>query len=143
MSDNRCSYELCDDCRDGVSGVLLEAKFRCSRCKSAYYCSANHQKLHWSRHKISCRSVSDIIPTPVQSSEARALAPRPMTAEDVRQCRCMFCGCEMVLSSEEEAVSHMKVCPALQEQLANSDQFTIPKTIQAKLQPRDSSNSDL
>ena len=40
--------------------------------------------------------------------------------------RCMFCGEELVLGSEDDAVNHMRVCPALQEQLASKDQFTIP-----------------
>ena len=26
----------------------------CGRCKSAYYCSRNCQKLDWSRHKVAC-----------------------------------------------------------------------------------------
>lgn len=46
----------------------------------------------------------------------------------------MFCGENMVLSNEEEAVDHMKVCPALQEQLTSTDQFTIPKSIQSKME---------
>ena len=40
--------------------------------------------------------------------------------------RCMFCGEELILGSEDDAVNHMRVCPALQEQLASKDQFTIP-----------------
>ena len=46
--------------------------------------------------------------------------------EEKRTSRCMFCGEALVLSSEEDAVEHMRVCPALQEQLASPDQFTIP-----------------
>jgi hypothetical protein len=38
----------------------------------------------------------------------------------------MFCGDEMVLTSEEEAIEHMKVCSALQEQLNDDRQFTLP-----------------
>ena len=49
-----------------------------------------------------------------------------------RQSRCMFCGEELVLSSEEDAVDHMKVCVALQEQLESPDQFTIPKMLREK-----------
>ena len=43
-----------------------------------------------------------------------------------RTSRCMFCGEELILASEDDAVNHMRVCPALQEQLASKDQFTIP-----------------
>ena len=44
----------------------------------------------------------------------------------------MFCGNELVLSSEDEAIEHMKVCSSLQEQLASKDQFTIPSVIRNK-----------
>ena len=47
------------------------------------------------------------------------------TAE-VRACRCMFCGITENYSSEDEAVAHMRVCPALQEQLMSKEQFHIP-----------------
>ena len=50
-----------------------------------------------------------------------------------RTCRCMFCGEELILSNEEEAIDHMKVCPSLQEQFASKDQFTIPKDVKAKM----------
>jgi MYND finger len=49
-----------------------------------------------------------------------------------RQSRCMFCGEELVLGSEEDAVDHMRVCVALQEQLESPDQFTIPKALREK-----------
>jgi hypothetical protein len=42
----------------------------------------------------------------------------------------MFCGETLILASEDEAILHMKVCPALQEQLNSPDQFTVPKCIQ-------------
>jgi hypothetical protein len=32
------------------------AKFACSACKLAKYCSADCQKAHWSRHKVECRA---------------------------------------------------------------------------------------
>ena len=52
---------------------------------------------------------------------------------DKRICRCMFCGEEMLLGSEDEAIKHMNICIALQEQLSSSNQFTIPTTIQNKM----------
>lgn len=53
--------------------------------------------------------------------------------DDKRICRCMFCGEEMLLDSEDEAIKHMNICIALQEQLSSSQQFTIPTTIQNKM----------
>lgn len=31
------------------------ASFRCSRCNKVYYCSRDHQKMHWQLHKVSCK----------------------------------------------------------------------------------------
>lgn len=45
----------------------------------------------------------------------------------------MFCGDELVLGSEEEAIDHMRVCPALQEQLQSKDQFTVPTMIKERM----------
>lgn len=64
------------------------------------------------------------------SGESSAKAGDSTTGESgKRQSRCMFCGEELVLESEDDAIDHMKECPALQEQLASSDQFTIPKAL--------------
>merc|ERR1711998_607949 len=46
---------------------------------------------------------------------------------EARECRCMFCGELIVCKSEDEAIIHMQTCPALGEQLAGKQQFTIPK----------------
>lgn len=32
-----------------------DAPFKCTACKTAYYCCAEHQKKDWSKHKINCR----------------------------------------------------------------------------------------
>jgi len=61
--------------------------------------------------------------------------------DDKRICRCMFCGEEMLLGSEDEAIKHMNICIALQEQLSSSQQFTIPTTIQNKMKSSSSSSS--
>jgi hypothetical protein len=50
-----------------------------------------------------------------------------------RQCRCMFCGQQLDLGSEEEAVDHMRVCVALQEQLSSKEQFTVPSMLREKM----------
>lgn len=48
-------------------------------------------------------------------------------ASAVRECRSMFCGEALTFESEEEAVEHMSICPALAEQLSSKAAFTIPK----------------
>jgi hypothetical protein len=42
---SRCSY----------CGLKKEKLFKCSKCLSASYCDATHQKLHWKTHKPRCR----------------------------------------------------------------------------------------
>jgi hypothetical protein len=50
------------------------------------------------------------------------------TIGERKQCRCMFCGLSAEYNSEEEAITHMTVCPALQEQLNDKENpFTLPK----------------
>lgn len=39
----------------GISGQLL----RCSRCKNILYCSSEHQKLDWKRHKKQCKKLTN------------------------------------------------------------------------------------
>ena len=148
---NYCSFPGCDEA----------SSQRCSRCKKVYYCSVDHQKNHWKTHKVYCGKITttakiDAI-TAVSSSSTpsndEATAPLDQerktdsalnafeattdgaTTEggiEKRSSRCMFCGEELVLSSEDEAVDHMRVCVALQEQLASKDQFTIPTMLREK-----------
>ena len=117
---------------------------RCSRCKKVYYCSVEHQKENWKTHKIQCSSSDSTQGLKLEKNEDVTSAKYKGDAipsdnefvkdtdsagSDVggkRQSRCMFCGEQLVLESEDDAVDHMRTCPALQEQLASSDQFTIP-----------------
>lgn len=117
---------------------------RCSRCKKVYYCSVKHQKENWKAHKIQCSSSDSIqgvkkekileVSSVKDSKEAvdsgeEFFKDSGSAAGNVggkRQSRCMFCGEQLVLESEDDAVNHMRICPALQEQLASPDQFTIP-----------------
>jgi hypothetical protein len=49
---------------EGIACIGCEgpaAATRCSRCKFAYYCSAECQKDHWPLHKLSCKK--QVIPT--------------------------------------------------------------------------------
>lgn len=48
---NSAAGAACEVC--GISDRLL----RCSRCKLSFYCSQEHQKLDWKRHKAECKKV--------------------------------------------------------------------------------------
>lgn len=95
---------------------------RCSKCKDSYYCSKDHQTKHWKEHKLNCSQYS--------SSKVPSQTSVPINANvETKTCRCMFCGEEMVLKSEQDAIDHMSVCSSLQEQLNDKNQFTIPKCV--------------
>ena len=120
----KCFFTDCE--RDGV--------FQCSRCKCVKYCCPEHQKLDWKTHKVVCTVPSQpapeikTAPSKVEQREEPAFA----ASGDKRHCRCMFCGEALVFGSEEEAIDHMRVCVALQEQLASKDQFTVPAMVKEK-----------
>jgi hypothetical protein len=138
--------DLQDKCPKSVKhcnypGCKAVSTQRCSRCKKAYYCSVEHQKENWKAHKILCSSFESIKEVKIEKiQEASPVNDKKDTGEEFfkeknsdasdaggkRQSRCMFCGEQLVLESEEDAVYHMRICPALQEQLASPDQFTIP-----------------
>jgi hypothetical protein len=42
-----CSLDTC---------MVTNATFKCARCHKAMYCSKDHQKQDWSRHKFQCIS---------------------------------------------------------------------------------------
>jgi hypothetical protein len=41
-----------------LPGCTTPAPYMCARCRSAYYCSQEHQKADWNRHKRECRALS-------------------------------------------------------------------------------------
>lgn len=126
----------------GLPGCLVLAPpLRCSRCKLQHYCCEEHQRAHFPTHKTTCRpppapsSASASATSSSGSSSPSSASSSPSSAspdEPPRISRCMFCGEEITLRSEAEAVEHMRVCPALQEQLASKDQFTIPQVLRDK-----------
>lgn len=103
------------------------SQFQCSKCKSVRYCCSDHQKLDWSYHKAFCKDIS------MASSSQELDKKTTATTNESRHCRCMFCGDKMTLESEEEAIRHMSICPALQEQFQSKEQFTIPSVVKEKM----------
>jgi len=118
-----CGVKGCTKLQEGAPPL------RCSRCKQQLYCGPDHQKQHFPVHKQTCRApAASPPPAPAGASSRTAEAE-----EEVRVGRCMFCGEQVQMRSEEEAVDHMRQCPALQEQLASKDQFTIPSMLKDKV----------
>jgi hypothetical protein len=118
-----CFFRNCD----------LSGKYRCSACHDAYYCSEEHQKLHWKEHKSLCCRKRKEKKEKVTSQEEVENSPVVSLSTEKRECRCMFCGENMILGSEEEAIHHMTVCPCLQEQLQSRDPITIPTILKKKM----------
>mmetsp|Transcript_20407 Transcript_20407/g.20527 ORF Transcript_20407/g.20527 Transcript_20407/m.20527 type:complete len:136 (+) Transcript_20407:187-594(+) len=126
-------------------GCETVASERCSRCKNAYYCSRSHQIYDWCTHKSSCivKEISEVkdstsLSSPISHSEAVEGTPDAnQTSNEQRECRCMFCGKVIIVSSEEEACEHLRGCMDLQEQLRSPNQFEIPSSYRSRL----SSNS--
>jgi hypothetical protein len=105
-------------------------KFRCTSCQTVYYCSQDHQRSDWlANHKAICAKAKSSTPAtnPDNSKSCNS-------ESEIRTCRCMFCGQALLLSSEDEATDHMRVCTALQEQLASKDQFTVPTEVKQKME---------
>ncbi len=136
MNVNKCGNIGCEN----------KSNFVCSNCHLVYYCSKEHQKLDWKRHKLNCKEIknkeesldsnrSNIdVNSSVGNNDNNAKASENKNELEVRQCRCMFCGETHVFHSEEEAVGHLRVCVALNEQLSSPDQFTVPQSILKKNQ---------
>jgi hypothetical protein len=97
--------------------------FQCSRCKRVHYCSLGHQKLDWKQHRSVCNESKSICHDKAGDNRS----------QEMRTCRCMFCGEQITICSEEQAVEHMRVCSSLQEQLASKEQFTVPKVVKEKM----------
>lgn len=117
ISSNTCELPDC----------AAAAPLRCSRCKTTYYCSVSHQKENWKDHRLLCKPSFSIQKGMNTKTVAQAQTTEAPVNES-KECRCMFCGLSAVYTSEEEAIAHMQICPALQEQLNDRDNpFTLPK----------------
>jgi hypothetical protein len=98
--------------------------------------------VHWTTHKLSCCRESIGVASCEKVSEQRSLKEQMTSQQEKRICRCMFCGAELLVSSEDEAVKHLEDCPALQEQLNSKAQFTVPSMVKQQMkQDSDSSNT--
>ncbi|CAK6442269.1 unnamed protein product [Pipistrellus nathusii] len=54
----------------------MENLLRCSRCRSSFYCSKEHQRQDWKKHKLVCQS-GEAAPGPGPGPAAAAAAPAP------------------------------------------------------------------
>jgi hypothetical protein len=98
--------------------------------------------MDWPTHKVTCskdgketKNNNAVVAKSTSDSQGTSSIKQSKNDSEgeSRICRCMFCGEEQLLKSEEEAVDHMRVCPALQEQLQSKDQFTIPSMLKEKM----------
>ncbi|XP_036292223.1 egl nine homolog 1 isoform X2 [Pipistrellus kuhlii] len=55
----------------------MENLLRCSRCRSSFYCSKEHQRQDWKKHKLVCQS-GEGAPGPGPGPAAAAPAPAPL-----------------------------------------------------------------
>jgi len=125
-----CGIPGCTKLQDGTAVAK-----RCSRCKKQHYCSAEHQREHFEVHKYVCTPYKEPKQEVQEVNDVRIDKHVETNKEtnEVRVSRCMFCGDLQTLRSEEDAIKHMRRCPALQEQLDGKDQFTIPKVLLKKV----------
>lgn len=78
IEKQRCNY--CDKApSDSLTKELdrRTALSRCSQCKSVWYCSIDHQKKDWSKHKTQCRPIKTIKAMPSSSNPSQSNAVKP------------------------------------------------------------------
>ncbi len=135
MSANKTSSNICN-----FEGCNVTATSRCSRCRNVWYCGKSHQTMDWKTHKITCNITNNTssitstsehvhISSSNNSASSNVINDTSTSSSTSRQCRCMFCGEQLTLQSEEDAIAHMSICPSLQEQLNDENQFTIPSCL--------------
>lgn len=54
----------------------MENLLKCGRCRSSFYCSKEHQKQHWKKHKLSCKE-ADQAQSAVQRVEQQPPTTQP------------------------------------------------------------------
>ncbi|XP_061600878.1 egl nine homolog 1 [Cololabis saira] len=53
LSDLERDRQYCELCGK------MENLLKCGRCRSSFYCSKEHQKQHWKKHKLSCKETDN------------------------------------------------------------------------------------
>ncbi|XP_075452961.1 egl nine homolog 1 isoform X1 [Ascaphus truei] len=53
----------------------MENLLRCGRCRSSFYCSKDHQRQDWKKHKLFCRGAPAAVPVESASHTAEAIDP--------------------------------------------------------------------
>ena len=76
----------------------IESKMKCNRCRSAFYCSREHQKEAWASHKSMCKQVAAL------RENAQSLVPIPKKFKFMAQDFCIR------LYSTEEEISMGELC---------------------------------
>ena len=82
----------------------IESKMRCNRCRSAFYCSREHQVAAWPSHKSVCKQVAAL------RENAQSLVPIPKKFKFMAQDFCIR------LYSTEEEISMGELCGVEGEQ---------------------------
>ncbi|XP_058652529.1 egl nine homolog 1 isoform X2 [Onychostoma macrolepis] len=70
---DRCATVLDPDKQYCELCGKMENLLKCGRCRISFYCSKEHQKQHWKKHKVTCREAdkTKIVPqTPHQQEKA-------------------------------------------------------------------------
>ncbi|KAG7272552.1 hypothetical protein CRUP_004727 [Coryphaenoides rupestris] len=52
----------------------IENLLKCGRCRSSFYCSKEHQKQHWRKHKLICKEADKTQAVPKQNPEPPSLS---------------------------------------------------------------------
>lgn len=66
----------------------MENLLKCGRCRSSFYCSKDHQKKDWRKHKLVCKEADKSKVPPESEKTSEAPQPSPQTRKDSLTPRC-------------------------------------------------------
>ncbi|XP_019642469.1 PREDICTED: egl nine homolog 3-like [Branchiostoma belcheri] len=75
VRDDQNSYDGCELCG------AMENLMRCGGCRTAYYCSKEHQRTHWKKHKRVCKSKPAVKDAGKTSDPTASQQPQVTSAE--------------------------------------------------------------